>query len=73
MTEPGGVDDLLTLAEAADLLGLAPVTLRAQVKAGNLRARLFGKTWVTTRVEVEVYRRDHLGRIGRPKNPLSQR
>jgi excisionase family DNA binding protein len=49
----GNDDDQLTLAEAAELLGLSPGTLRMQVKAGRLGARLFGKTWVTTRAEVE--------------------
>ena len=59
-------DDIITLAEAGALLGLAPVTLRGQASRGVLRARRIGKTWVTTREEVERYRRDHLGRHGRP-------
>lgn len=58
--------DILTLAEAAELLGRSPVTLRAQVAAGRLRARLIGKTWITTRDEVERYRRESLGQPGRP-------
>jgi hypothetical protein len=65
--------DILTLAEAAELLERAPSTLRNQVKAGNLRARLIGKTWVTTRAEVERYRREHLGRLGRPPGIIEQR
>jgi hypothetical protein len=40
-----------------------------QVKAGRLGARLIGKTWVTTRADVERYRLDHLGRLGRPRKP----
>lgn len=59
--------DILTLAEAAELLDRSPNTLRAQVKAGHLRARLIGKTWITTHAEVERYRREHLGKVGRPK------
>jgi hypothetical protein len=58
-------DDIITLAEAGALLGLAPVTLRAQATRGVLRARRIGKTWVTTREEVERYRREHLGKRGR--------
>src|SRR5262245_11211772 len=58
--------DIITLAEAGALLGRSPTTLRSQVKAGRLRARLIGKTWVTTRVEVERYRRESLGQPGRP-------
>jgi len=58
--------DILTLAEAGELLGIAPVTLRAQAASSRLKARLVGKTWITTRVEVERYRREHLGNVGRP-------
>lgn len=56
----------LTLAEAARELGLAASTLRHQVQAGRLRARLVGKTYVVTAGELERYRREHLGRVGRP-------
>ena len=57
----------ITLAQAADELGLGASTLRAQVKHGRLRARLVGKTWVVTEDEVERYRRDSRGRVGRPR------
>ncbi len=59
---------LLTLTEAAAQLGLAASTLRHQAQAGRLRARLFGKTYVVTADEVERYRREHLGRPGRPSH-----
>lgn len=59
--------DIITLAEAGELLERSPVTLRAQVRNGRLRARLIGKTWITTRAEVERYRRESLGQFGRPK------
>jgi hypothetical protein len=61
------LDDIMSLAEAADELGLGQSTLRAQVKARHLVARNVGKTWITTRDEVERYRRNHLGKIGRPR------
>lgn len=61
-------DNILTLAEAAELLGRSATTLRAQAVAGRLRARLIGKTWITTRDEVERYRRENLGNVGRPPN-----
>lgn len=57
---------MLTLTEAADRLGLAASTLRHQVQAGRLWARLIGKTYVVTEREVERYRREHLGKPGRP-------
>ena len=59
--------DIITLAEAAELLDRSASTLRNQVKAGRLRARLIGKTWITTRGEIERYRLESLGQPGRPK------
>ena len=59
---------MLTLTEAAARLGLAASTLRHQVQAGRLRARLVGKTYVVTAREVERYRREHLGKPGRPSH-----
>jgi hypothetical protein len=61
------LDEILDLATAADELGLGASTLRAAVKRGRLEARVLGKTWITTRAEVDRYRRESLGRIGRPK------
>jgi hypothetical protein len=60
------LDDVIDLTQAAELLDLAPVTLRAQAAAGRLKAKQLTKTWVTTRQEVERYRREHLGQVGRP-------
>jgi excisionase family DNA binding protein len=59
---------VLTLAEAADELGLAASTLRHQVQAGRLRARLVGKTYVITERELARYRAEHLGKPGRPSH-----
>jgi len=59
---------VLTLTEAADQLGLAASTLRHQVQAGRLRARLVGKTYVITEGELARYRAEHLGKPGRPSH-----
>ena len=59
---------MLTLTEAAAQLGLAASTLRHQVQAGRLRARLIGKTYVVTAREVERYRAERLGKPGRPSH-----
>jgi excisionase family DNA binding protein len=56
---------VLTLTEAADELGLAASTLRHQVQAGRLRARLVGKTYVITEGELARYRAESLGQPGR--------
>jgi excisionase family DNA binding protein len=58
---------MLTLAEAAARLGLSPSTLRHQAQAGRLRATLVGKTYVVSVREVERYRDEHQGRMGRPR------
>lgn len=59
---------MLTLTEAAARLGLAASTLRHQVQAGHLRARLVGKTYIVTARELERYRAEHLGQPGRPSH-----
>jgi excisionase family DNA binding protein len=56
---------ILTLAEAARYLELAPATLRRQVNNGRFAATLVGKTYVTSRSEVERYRAQSRGRPGR--------
>lgn len=61
----------LTLAQAAELLGVSASTLRNQVKAGRLRGTLIGKTWTVTPREVERYRAENLGRQGRPRVPVA--
>lgn len=48
--------DLLTLAQAARTLGVAPDTLRAQVHRGKLRANKLGRDWVVSSEEVNRYR-----------------
>lgn len=57
------VDPSLTLAEAAELLGMSADTLRRQAGAGKLRAErvatLRGPIWMTTAEAVERYRREH--------------
>jgi len=59
---------MLVLSEAAERLGLRPVTLRTQIKNGVLKARRLGSQYVVTEREVERYRREHLGKVGpKPK------
>jgi excisionase family DNA binding protein len=61
------LDDVIDLHAAATELGIAAATLRHQASVGRLRAKVLGKTWITTRQEVERYRRENLGRRGRPR------
>lgn len=53
---------LIGLAEAAELLGVAHATLRAQVHRKRLRAHKVGRDWIVTAAEIERYRRDVQGR-----------
>lgn len=56
----------MTLTEAADKLGVVPSTLRSSIHRGILSASKKGRDWHVTPGEVERYRREHLGRRGRP-------
>jgi excisionase family DNA binding protein len=47
---------MLTLAEAARSLGLAPSTLRHQIRLGKFAAHRMGRDWFCTPQEVERYR-----------------
>ena len=53
---------LVGLAEAAELLGVAHATLRAQVHRKRLHADKVGRDWIVTVSEIERYRRDVQGR-----------
>ena len=66
---PDGFDAavLITLAEAAERLGMSATTLRHQAQIGRLRARLMGKTYVVSEAEVERYRAESRGQPGRPR------
>lgn len=62
------------LAEAAETLGITTKTLTAQIRAGKFKATKRGRDWMTTEKEVERYRLNHLGKVGRPrKNTAAKR
>lgn len=65
------LSQIVDMNEAAALLEgrVSPTTLRHQAQAGRLRARLVGKTWITTRDEALRYGREQLGNAGRPARP----
>jgi excisionase family DNA binding protein len=44
-----------SLPEAAKILGLAPATLRQQIRNGKLKARKRGRDWYLTPEEVARY------------------
>jgi excisionase family DNA binding protein len=60
--------EMLTVARAAEELGLSPVSVRRAVMRGALKVvPLDGRTNLVARDEVERYRREHLGQRGRRK------
>jgi excisionase family DNA binding protein len=54
----------VTIPEAARVLGLAPSTLRHQIRNRKLRARKMGRGWYVTAEEVERYAQEN--RKGKP-------
>jgi excisionase family DNA binding protein len=47
--------NLITLTEASERYGLSTSYLAQIARSGRLKARKFGKTWVTTPAAVEAY------------------
>ena len=60
MTDParlfGSRSGILTLTEAAALLGVESGTLRRQVRLGKLKATKLGPIWTVEQAEVDRYR-----------------
>jgi excisionase family DNA binding protein len=59
-----GREEVLTLAQAAEVIGLSPNTLRNQIKNGALHGWLVGKTYVVRPKDLETYRKKHKGKPG---------
>jgi excisionase family DNA binding protein len=56
----------VTLTEAAEHLGIAPATLRHQIRNGSLEANKIGRDWIVNEAEVRRYAETSLGKPGRP-------
>ena len=65
------LEEVIALAEAAQLSGLAPHTLTLQAERGKLRARKVGHTWITTRHWLDAYLAAHARR--KPRAPVPPR
>lgn len=57
----------MTLAKAAEVLGLDRNYLRVAVNRGALKATKLGRDWLVEDSEVERYRLENLGKIGKRK------
>jgi len=51
----GDLDDIISLDEAARILGRSPVTLRWAARTGRLTAKRVGRDWVTSHDAVVEY------------------
>jgi len=49
------LDQVISLAEAAEIAGLSPHTLTQQAKRSRLHAKKVGHTWMTTRHWLALY------------------
>ena len=49
------MEQLLTLREAADILGVSPTALVTAIRRGSLTAKMVGRDWVVTEDEVARY------------------
>jgi hypothetical protein len=56
--------DMVTLDQAAGELGMTAIALFARAARGIIWAGVVDHTWVTTRTEIERYRRELLTPIG---------
>lgn len=59
---------MLTLNEAAVLLGLSPTTLRVQIRNGRLAAMKRGRDWTVSERAVEKYRAERQRHADNPKS-----
>ncbi len=72
MTMMIGTTELMTIAQAAELLGVSVITLQQQARKGVLGATKLGKQWVVTGDAVCTYREERKGKLGfaSPSHPF---
>jgi excisionase family DNA binding protein len=67
------LENLLTVSEAAQELGIRPSGVRMAIAEGRLQSvRIGQRTNLIERSELQRYRREHLGKRGRPKRKPDQ-
>lgn len=60
-------DELLTFAKVAEETGYSSARLRQLAARGELPAKLYGKTWLIQRTDLEKFLAEHHPRTGRPR------
>ena len=62
--------DLFTVAEAAEMLGLSPSSVRYAIMRGAIEpVAIHPRLNAVPRSEIDKYRREHLGQRGKRKQP----
>lgn len=54
--------DILTTTQAADYLGLSPVSIRHAIHRGRISATRWGRDWQIRREDLDTYRRTNYRR-----------
>jgi excisionase family DNA binding protein len=64
-------EEVLTLKQAGERIGLSAETLYKQVRNGALKATSLGGRWLVTASDLDEYERDHKGKRGfaNPSHP----
>lgn len=66
-----GDDEMLTIKQAAERIGVAPGTLSIQARTGRLKATLLGHTYVVRASDLAEYDEQRKVRgVARPDHPL---
>ncbi len=59
-----GDDEVLTVNQAAERIGVSVTTLYSQIQHGKIQARRFGRQWMLTASEVRRYIDEVRGKRG---------
>jgi excisionase family DNA binding protein len=59
-----GDDEVLTVNQAAERIGITADTLYSQIRRGKVQAHAFGRQWLLTATEVQRYINERKGKRG---------
>lgn len=59
-----GDEEVLTITQAAERIGVSPDTLQSQIRRGKIAAERFGRQWMIEANELQRYREEVQGKHG---------
>jgi len=59
-----GDEEVLTITQAAERIGVSPDTLQSQIRRGKIAAERFGRQWMIKGNELQRYREEVQGKHG---------